>query len=102
VGKKDLCGSHTARDGSILRKHDADFEVSVAEAVDRRNINRKGLNFVAAFAGSTDLSLRKAAGDATFRFASDLVDSGISIQHKISPTADDADALDRFSIPACQ
>jgi hypothetical protein len=46
----------------------------------------------------TDLSLRKAAGDAMFKFLFDLVDLGISIQHKISPTARAAYVLDRFSI----
>jgi hypothetical protein len=99
---KDRCGSHLACDWSTLRKQDTDFEVSVAEAVDRRDINRAVLNSVAGFAGSSDLSFRKAAGDATFKFVSGLVDLGICIQHKISPTARAENILNRFSIAARQ
>jgi hypothetical protein len=76
VGKKDRFGSHTAHDLSTPRKQDGDFEVFVAEAVDRRDMNGKVLNSVAAFARSIDLSFRKAAGDATFKFVSDLVNLG--------------------------
>jgi hypothetical protein len=54
------------------------------------------------FAGSTDLSFRKAARDATFKFVSDLGDLGISIQHETSPTACAADVLDHFSIAVGQ
>jgi hypothetical protein len=102
VGTKDRCGSHTAHDWSTPRKQDAGFEVSVAEAVDRRDINRKVLNSVATFSGSTDFRFRKPAGDAPFKFVSHIVDLGISIQHEISPTARAADVLDRFSITALQ
>jgi hypothetical protein len=93
VGKKDRCGSHTAHDWSIPRKLDGDFEVFVGEGVDRRDMNGKVLDSVAAFAGSAGLSFRKAAVDATFKFVSDLVDLEISIRHKISPTACTADVL---------
>jgi hypothetical protein len=86
----------------LVNSKDADFEVSVAEAVDRRDINREVLNSVAALAGSTDLSFRKAAGNATFKFVSDLVEMGISIQYEISPTARAASVLDCFSIAAGQ
>jgi hypothetical protein len=65
-------------------------------------MNVKVLNSVAVFAESTDLSFRKPAGDVTFKFIFDLADLGISIQHKISPTALTADILDRFSIGALQ
>jgi hypothetical protein len=101
-GKKDRCESHTTHDLSTPKKQDADFEVSVAEAVDRRDMNGKVLNSVVMFSGSTDLSFREAAGDATFKFVSDLVNLGISIQNKISPTARAADVLDCFSIVALQ
>jgi hypothetical protein len=93
LGKKDRCGSHTAHDWSIPRKLDGDFEVFVGEGVNRRDMNAKVLDFVAAFAGSTGLSFRKAAVDATFKFVPDLVDLGISIRHKISPTACAVDVL---------
>jgi hypothetical protein len=56
------------------------------------------MNSAAAFAGPTDFSFRKAAGDASFKLVSDLVDLGISIQHKISATARTADIFGRFSI----
>jgi hypothetical protein len=102
IGKKDRCGSHIAHDWSTPKKQDADFEVCIAEAVDQQDINRKILNSVAAFTGSTDLSFRKAAGNATFQFVSDFADLGISIQHKISPTARAADVVDRFSIAPLQ
>jgi hypothetical protein len=102
VGKEDCCGFHTAHDWSAPGQQNADFEISVSEAVDRSDINRKVLNSVAALAGSTDLSLRKAAGDATFKFVSDLVDLGILIQYKLSPTTRAADILDCFSIAAGQ
>jgi hypothetical protein len=65
-------------------------------------MNGKVLNSVAAFAGSIDLSFQKAAGDTTFKFVSDLVNLGISIQNRISPTVRAADVLDRFSIAALQ
>jgi hypothetical protein len=94
---KDRCGFHAAHDWSNPRKQDANFEASVAGAVDRRDMNGRGLNSFARLAGSTVLSFRKAAGDATFKFVSDLADLGISIQYKISPAAGAADVLDRFS-----
>jgi hypothetical protein len=55
---------------SMTDQQDADFEVSVAEAVDKRDVSRKVLNPVVAFAGSTDLSFQKTARDATFKFVS--------------------------------
>jgi hypothetical protein len=59
-------------------------------------MNGKVLNSVAAFAGPTDLSFLNAAGDATFKFVSHLVGLGISIEHKMLPTARAADVLDRL------
>jgi hypothetical protein len=56
MGMKDRSEPHTAHCWSTPRKWDADFEVSVAEAVDRRDVNRKVLNSAAAFAGSTVLN----------------------------------------------
>jgi hypothetical protein len=50
VVKKDRCGSHTAHDLSTPRTHDGDFEFSVVKAVDRREMNGKGVNSVAVFA----------------------------------------------------
>jgi hypothetical protein len=63
-------------------------------------MNGKVLNSFARLVGSTDLSFQKTAGDATFKFVSDLADLAISIQHEISPTAGAADVLDRFSAPS--
>jgi hypothetical protein len=99
---KDRCGSHTAQDWTTPWKQDADFEISVAKAADRRNISRKVLNSVAAFTASNDLSFRKAAGNATFEFVSDLVDLGISIEHEISLIAGAAYVLDHFSALSVQ
>jgi hypothetical protein len=63
---------------------------------------RQVLNSVAAFAESIELSFQKAAGGATFKFVSHIVDLGISTQHNILPTAGAADVLDRFSIATLQ
>jgi hypothetical protein len=76
LGMKDRCGSHTVHDWSTTRQQNADFKVSVAEGADQRDMNGKTLNFVPTFPESIDLSLRKAAGDATFKWVSDLVDLG--------------------------
>jgi hypothetical protein len=59
---------------STPRKQDADFEVSAVKALDRRDINGRVMTSVAAFAESAVLRFRKAAGDAAFKFLSDLVD----------------------------
>jgi hypothetical protein len=91
VSRKDRCKSHTTHDWST------DFEVPVAEAIDRREATREVLNSVAAFAGSTDLSFRRAAGDATLKFASDLIDLGISISGQISSKTRAVDIFDCFS-----
>jgi hypothetical protein len=97
VGRKDRYKSHTTHGWSTPRKSDTDFEVAVAEAIDRREVNRKVLNSVAAFAGSTDMSFQRAAGDATFKFDSDPIDLGVSISSHISSKTRAADILDRFS-----
>jgi hypothetical protein len=76
LGMKDRCGSHAVHDWSTTRKQNADFEVSVAEGADQRDMNGKVLNSVPMFPESIDLSFRKAAGDATFKCVSDLVDLG--------------------------
>jgi hypothetical protein len=62
---------------STFVEKDKDFEASAAEARDRRRINEKILTAVTCFAGSTDLSFRKAGRDATFKLVSDLIDVGI-------------------------
>jgi hypothetical protein len=60
-------------------------------------VNRTVLNFVAAFAGSTGLSFRKAAGDVTFKFTSNLIHLRISISSQISSKTRVAHVFDRFS-----
>jgi hypothetical protein len=55
------------------------------------------LGSIAKFAGATDLSFRKTAGDATFKFVSELIDLGISARQELGETVCAAEILDRFS-----
>jgi hypothetical protein len=87
VGEKDRCGSHTAHDWSTPRKQDADFDVSEIRHSIRR-IDR--------------FELSKGNRGCHFQICLGSSGLGISIPHKISPTARAADVLDRFSTLSVQ
>jgi hypothetical protein len=63
---------------------DANIEASAVEVIDQREVNRKALDFVPQFAGSTNLTFRGAIGNAPIKFISKQIE-GNSVPRTISP-----------------
>jgi hypothetical protein len=57
-------------DWATVKNQDTNFE-SLAEMIDRREVNWKILDSVTGLTGSTDVSFRGTANDARFRFVSE-------------------------------
>jgi hypothetical protein len=97
IGKKSQCSSHTKHSFTISPEDDDGLDVPETESRDRVAFNKKVVRYIAEFTGAVDLSFHRAAGMATFKLVTNLIQLGASLPRQGNQIVNITNFLDRFS-----